>query len=143
MSKIVPYLSSSAADFASAEKFEGLESFVAGGSIAVGEAVVFDTAASPSGAISATVVKAPTSAQYAIGVATTAAAAGEAVQVQIRGLCLASVDAGVAAGVLVYPSASTAGELDNAAGAVVGSLAVGITFDVGSASCPVLLSPIL
>lgn len=139
MSKIVPKFTPSATGISDLERFEGLETFVAAGPIAIGDAVVFDTTAGY--ALSSTVDVAPASSLWALGVATSEAlAAGDSVQVQIRGIALATVDAGVNAGEPVYVDLATPGLLGVGAG---GALAVGVALGAGGANCPVLLIPSL
>ena len=136
MSKIVPKFTPNATGVSDLERFEGVETFTAANPIAIGEAVVFDLTAGY--ALSSTVDVAPAGSLWALGVATSdAAAAGDPVQVQVRGICLAIVDVAVVAGEPVYVDAGVAGAL--AAAGAAGAAPVGVALGGGSAQTPVLL----
>ena len=140
MSKIVPKYTPDATSITSLERFEGLETFQAAGAIAIGDTVVFDLTAGF--ALSSIVDVAPAGSLWGLGVATTAAAAaGDSVQVQVRGIAAATVDVAVVAGDPVYVDAGVAGAL--AAAGAAGAVAVGVALGAGGPDCPVLLFPAL
>lgn len=120
----MPELSNPFGAMGGAKSWNGVDTeYKAGGTITVGQVVLFGT----DGSVTAT-AGASTPALVA-GVALTAAAAGETVRVRSHGLCYVSsiTSSGPAAGNVVVPSA-TAGKIGPAAAATgsAGSLGVAV-----------------
>ena len=106
------------------------ETFLASGAIVAGEVVSLDASKTEDGDKAVFVIQADNTAaatNVPVGVALAAAAAGEKVEVCVRGVCEARVTAGVLAGaVLATDGGLQAGQLDTIAAATEAQVAIAL-----------------